>query len=908
MPPSPLRLFLPLFALLLLVAAPGQSSAEPPSATLFVALKATSSQPDPGWQASLDRDLRQAATGLGMAFLDRKKTAAITPFEPTWPPSLAQVKKLAARHGQPHYVVCGQASRLGETVNFDLHTFDLRKNSHHTTFASSTTAEQGATLRKLAQEASGHSQSHQRIGAIEIQGNSRIDAGAIMNQIKTRQGDNFAPARLRDDLKEVFRMGFFDDVTIDVAESRGGKIVTFKVVEKEIIGKVKISGTDHIKLDEVKEIITVKANTIYNPNQVNKSASYIRQFYKAKGYYDTKVVTKISHPKEDYVDVDFVISEGKKMYIEKIIFHGNKTFTAKELRKVMASSEKGFFSWFTESGVLKRSQIKEDSDRIGAFYQNNGFVTAQVGEPVIAQDEDALSVTFQIKEGKRYRVGQIEVSGEMLDAHDRLLAMTKLGEERYFTREVLRNDVLALTDFYAASGYAFARVEPETHKDESSLRIDVTYHVSKGNLVHVNRILIRGNDRSRDKVIRREIALGEDDIYNAAAIKASTQRLKRLDYFEEVNITPEGTPEDEAMDVLVEVKEKSTGTFSIGAGYSSVDDLMFMGEISQNNFLGRGQRLALSANVGGKNTRYNLSFTEPHLNDSQLLFGFDIYSWEREYDYYTKTATGGAVRFGYPLWKKWRGYWSVGTDKSKVFDPEITAINDNGTPDVPDDDTPRYYDETNEDEWATLQAIQRTNFITLGTARDTRDRRYGPKRGSRHVISTKHAGGFLQGDAAYTKIEGSTSWYFPIAKNLVFHSKFATGYVHENEEMGLPNYERFFLGGLSTVRGFDNAKISPVDPLDPTIRIGGNKMCYTNQELIFPLFKDAGLDGVIFFDAGNSWDDGVDMDFSDLRYGAGGGFRWMSPMGPLRLEWGKNLDPRPDEDSSVWDFSIGGSF
>lgn len=725
-----------------------------------------------------------------------------------------------------------------------------------------------------------------RIAKVQVSGNSRIDTGAIMAHIKNRQGDIYDPLLLRRDLKDIFRMGFFDDVLLDVSASPAGKIITFTVKEKEIIGKVTISGNDKLKKDDIKEIITVSANTIYNPNEVNKSESYIRQFYKAKGYYDTQVFTKITYPKPDYINIEFAITEGKKLYVEEIIFQGNKTFSSKELSKVITTTEKGLFSWFTESGVLKRNQVKEDADRLNAFYQNHGFVEAQVGEPVIANNEDALTVTFQIKEGDRYKVGLVDVSGDLLDGHDQLLTMVKIGEERFFSRKVLRQDVLNLTDFYAAKGYAFALIKPETKKDPANKRIDITFHIDKGELVYVNRITIKGNDRTRDKVIRREIALNEDAIYDASAIKRSTARLKRLDFFEEVNITPEPTDEDDLMDVLVDVKEKSTGTFSIGAGYSSVDNLMFMGEISQNNFLGRGQRVSFSANIGGTNTRYNLSFTEPHLNDSQLLVGFDLYSWERDYDNYTKAAIGGSVRFGYPLWEKWQAYWSLGTDNSTVSDPY-----------------PGY--EFTED-WQKLLEIARTNYFTLGTARDTRNRRYSPSQGSRHVISTKHAGGVLGGDASFTKIEASTSWYFPVWKALVFHSKFATGYVHENATGKLPDYEKFYLGGLSTVRGFNSYELSPKN--ESGFRIGGNKMFYSNQEFIFPILKDAGLDGVVFYDFGNAWGTGHNINFGDLRNSTGGGFRWMSPMGPLRLEWGKNLSPLPGEDSSVWDFSIGGSF
>ncbi len=498
------------------------------------------------------------------------------------------------------------------------------------------------------------------------------------------------------------------------------------------------------------------------------------------------------------------------------------------------------------------------------------------------------------------------------------MKLTKLGDERYFTREILRKDTLTLTDYYASKGYAFADISPETKKDVENKRVNVVLHIAKGDLVYVNRIIIKGNSRTRDKVIRRKMAIDESDILDTTAIKKSTARLKRLDYFEDVSVTPEPTDEENMMDVLVEVKEKATGTFSIGAGYSSVDNLTFMAEVSQDNFLGRGQHLTLQANVGGSNTRYNLKFTEPHLNDSKLLFGFDLYSWEHDYDDYTKDSQGGGVRFGYPLWGRWSAFANLGMDESKLSD-----VSEAASQVIVDS-----------------QDIETTHFISGGFVRDTRDRRYLPTTGSRNIISTKKAGGFLGGDSEFTKTEASTSWYFPVFWKVVFHAKLAAGYINEddpgnevlNEPSKLPVYERFYLGGLSTVRGFENGRISPIDT-KTNERIGGTEMVYTNLEFTFPLFEEAGLSGVIFYDAGQVWDrtyvyDQTDQyyslladeygheldDYADnwsldtLRHGVGFGFRWLSPMGPLRLEWGKNLDPREDEDKSIWDFSIGGSF
>jgi outer membrane protein insertion porin family len=811
-----------------------------------------------------------------------------------WPPTFAQIQRFN-RPANVDYIVTGSATILGNRISIDLVVFDLLDaTAKHAIFGDGEINTITATFDELVADITTYTSRLYRIASVNIKGNSRIDTGAILRHIENRAGDQYDPSRIRQDLKDIFKMGYFDDISVDVHGSNEGKEVTFVVKEKEIIGSVSIRGNVNLKEEDILEILTISNNTIYNPNQVNKSESYIRQFYKAKGYYDTKVITKITYPKKDYVAIEYVITEGTKVYIKDIIFEGNTTFDDGDLLDVMVSTEKDWLSWFNDSGVLKRDYVQEDANRIGSFYQNKGFIDVKIGEPIIEKKQEWLYVTFEIKEGPRYKVGVITIDGDLIEQEDQLLSITRLGEEKYYTRDILRKDTLNITDIYAAQGYAFADISPDTKKDPENLRVDVNYHISKGELVYVNRIVIKGNDRTRDKVIRREMALDESNVYDATAIKRSTSRLKRLDFFEDVSITPEPTDQDDTMDILVEVKEKSTGTFSIGAGYSSVDSIMFMAEVSQNNFLGRGQHVALQANIGGTNTRYSLKFTEPHLNDSKLLFGFDIYSWKHEYDDYTKSSTGVSLRFGYPIWWGWRSFYSIGRDNS-----ELTDIDQGDTADVI---------------WKS-QSIEITHFITFGVAKDTRNRSFNPSRGYRHVISTKKAGGFLSGDAAFTKYEASTSWYFPVWKELVFHYKLAGGTVIEDETDALPVHERFYLGGLNTVRGFENGKISLID--DKTgDRYGGTNMVYQNVEFLFPIAKDAGLSGVVFFDAGNVWgglDETTDIGFesfeaNEISMGAGFGFRWLSPMGPLRLEWGKNLDPAIDEDSSVWDFSMGGNF
>ncbi|MBI4791810.1 MAG: outer membrane protein assembly factor BamA [Deltaproteobacteria bacterium] len=853
--------------------------------TVFLPLIINSSGDPLPLAGKSDQLLATKIPAKGQKFLDRAEVTAPIGQAASCPPAPEIIRQLIPDDTYS-YLVCGSITQIGARLSVDIHALDLLDASASRSFyeEAADAEELSLVLDKLVDNVLSYTARQFRIAKIEISGNTRIDSGAILRHIKNRAGDQYNQAQLRDDLKSIFKMGYFNDVQITVEDGEDGKNVTFVVKEKEVIASVTIAGEKNLDTDDIKEVITVTANTIVNPQEVMTSAENIRKLYKEKGYYDTEVTTKLTYPEKDRVNILFDIKEGDKIYVKEIIIHGNNTFDNDEIEKILSTSTKTIFSWITDSGLLKRDILNQDASRIGAFYQNHGFIDALVGDPAVEKKGEWLYVTFNITEGERYKVGVIDITGDLILDKAELLQMTTIGEEKYFNRQALRDDVLKLSDYYASKGFAFAEVDPQVTKNSEEKRIDITIHISKGDLVHINRVIIKGNTRTRDKVIRREIEVDENSIYDATALKKSTEKLQQLDFFEDVNITPEPTEEDNLMDVIVDLKEKSTGTFSIGAGYSSVDGLLFMSDITQHNFLGRGQTVSLQANIGGSNTRYNLSFTEPHLNDSKVSFGFDVYKWTRDYDDYDKDSVGAALRLGYPIWEKWRVWGSWAYDDSELSDlsPYASQIIRDSVD------------------------INITHSLTVGLSRDTRNHRYNPTKGSLHSVSAKKAGSVLGGDSEFTKYEASTSWYFPIIWDTVFHIKGAAGYVTEDEDGKLPVYEKFYLGGLSTMRGFENGFISPRDPVTDE-KIGGEKMAYMNGEYIFPLVKDIGLNALVFYDLGNAVRDSESLT-EDLRSSVGFGFRWLSPMGPLRLEWGYNIDPRHDEDQRLWDFSIGSQF
>lgn len=890
---APSRLYFLVISLivLLMAALPGPLQATDQAGVVLFPFKINSPSGvmlAPRVDTAMGETLASSSMADSLTVIPRPRAEKKLDYLGDWPPTFETLRNLAeAEAVSPfRYLVAGSLTEAGEQISLDLAVYDLLEPSSPTYYYldSKTIVQLDSAMAQILNEALSYAGRQFLIADISVGGNERIDSGAIMRQVKNRTGDRYDPASLASDLKSIFKMGYFDDISIDVNDSPRGKSVVFAVKEKPVIGRIELEGTSELKEDAVKEVITITPNTIVNPQKVRETAANIRALYKSKGFYSTEVTTQLSHPKEGMVNISFVIEEGSKVYIKEISFVGNQAFQDKELRKIIETSEKGLLSWITESGFLKREVLEQDVGRLTSFYHNHGYIQAKVGEPSVVLDDKWLYVTFTVYEGDRFLVGDIALTGDLIDDQAVLQEMLSIRKEKFLSRKVLRQDIMSLTDYYAEHGYAFAEAVPETTTDETDKHVDITINIRKGALIHLNRIIIKGNTRTRDKVIRRDLAIKERGVFNSKALRVSHQRLQRLDFFEDITINPTPTAANDMMDVTIEVKEKPTGAFSIGAGYSSVDNLMLMGEISQNNFLGKGQRLALQGNLSGSSTRYNLSFTEPHLADSQLLFGFDLYNWEREYDDYTKDSYGTAIRFGYPVWEHWKMGVSYGWDHTDVTDVDHTTAS------IEIKDSENY---------------KVTSFVKLGFTRDTRNHPYDTTGGSDHSISVKYAGGPLGGDNAFTKVEGSTGWFFPAFLGTTYHVKGVVGQIFKNPDGHLPIYEKFYLGGISTIRGFEPGQISPKD-VATNDRIGGDRMWYANIEWLFPLVKSAGLKGLIFFDIGNVYEDSWEM--NEVKTSVGLGFRWLSPMGPLRLEWGYNLAPEDDEKQSSWDFSIGGAF
>lgn len=800
------------------------------------------------------------------------------------------LKKIGIQNGAD-YIIWGSVSWIGKKFSIDARMAgSFSRAKPELFFVEGDGIENlSLTVKKLAQNFGMKLFKRDMITRIRIEGNSRIEADAIKKRIKTKPGDMYVAGNLSKDLKSVYAMGYFEDIRIEAEDEPGGKAVVFIVKEKPTVRYLRIKGNSHLDEEEIRETLNIKIGSIMNIYALQNNVKRIESLYKEKNYHNVKVTYQVEPLKNNQADVLFIVDEGEKQRIKEIRFEGNRAYTDKELKKIMKTSEKGFFSFLTMSGELNRENLNNDVAILTAFYHNNGYIRAKVGEPQIEFKDDWIYVTLKIQEGARYRVGKVQISGDdgVIDKNE-LRKHIAIDKEEFFNREVVRNDTLVLTDMYSDEGYAYADIEPKITttpemNEDGTGNVNVTYLISVGKKVRFEKIIITGNTKTRDKVIRRELQVYEKERYNGRQLKKGIRNLHRLDYFEDIKVnTTEGTTDDQ-MILKIDVTEKATGTFSFGGGYSSVEDFFIMGSVSQRNLFGRGQTLQLKAEIGGSTNRYTLSFTEPWLFNIPLSAGFDLYNWERDYDTYDKDSKGGGIRFGYPVFENTRVYLSYAYDIA-----DIRNVSESASLTVKD-----------------LEGTNVTSAVAVSLRYDTRDRIINTSDGSEHSATIEYAG--LGGDIAFTKYLLELGRYFPIYKGLVGFLHAKTGYVRENSGGKLPDYERFYLGGINTMRGFDWRAISSFD--DQGIEIGGNKFVQFNAELLVPLVKKAGVMGVLFLDTGNVYNNSEDMDLGNLRESIGFGFRWYSPMGPIRLEYGHILDPGPqDERRGRWEFALGTAF
>ncbi|MDP7037613.1 MAG: outer membrane protein assembly factor BamA, partial [Myxococcota bacterium] len=690
------------------------------------------------------------------------------------------------------------------------------------------------------------------LAKISVEGLKRVQEDAALRGVRLKLGDVVSRESTRMLLGDVWDTGFFKDVRIEQELKDDGVHLYVVVKEKPSVKTVKYEGYKELSKEDIKGVVDVKPFTILNAKLLKQNATKIRNLAVEKGYFLADVDFKVETNKEgdDWVDVVFVIHENDKVMVRQITFIGNENLSDDELKNSIQTREGGVLSWFTQAGTYNEEFFQADIYRLQALYYDQGFVTVNIAQPraSISSDRRHIYLTIEITEGERYRIGDIGFSGdvelrddasEMIVDEKRLRKKLSVEAEEYFNRTKLFGDIQKITSVYQDQGYAYANVTPNSRIDKENNRVHLDLNIDRGNLVYFGRIEVLGNTRTRDKVIRREMRVVEGDKYNASKLNASRARIFQLGYFENVNVTTERGNAEDVVDVKVEVSEKSTGTFQIGAGFSSVENFIATAQISQNNFLGRGQLLSVSAQLSfgefGRQLAY-LQFQEPYFYDTLWSFGFNAYITQRYYRDFQRNAKGFSPSFGYPITPDLRlngGYTleeiQISTDlQANNSGPALYNLNRGGL----------------------------NSAVNMNLSYDTRDNRLFPTKGQYHVLSAEVSDAAIMADAemAYRRFRLSMRYYHPIVWDFVLKLNSSFGLIYGGD-YGVPISERFFPGGIFSVRGFEPRGLGPTmpvlnknDPYGPTsdFTVGGNKEAIFNLEIEFPILAAAGIKGVLF--------------------------------------------------------------
>ncbi|WP_320039985.1 outer membrane protein assembly factor BamA [uncultured Desulfobacter sp.] len=786
------------------------------------------------------------------------------------------------------WIITGDIFIAGQALSIDSQMHNVYEKQAPLTFFSQSPSlsELYAGITSLEKSIIGELFEQKIISAISIKGNVRVDSDAIQRVISSKVGDLLTGTSLNNDLNSVYKMGYFDDVVVKKQNMDRGVEVIFEVREKPSVRNIRFENNNIYEDKELFEVVATSTGSILNAYKLNNDVNKLKRLYYEKNYHNCRISYDIKPLENHQADVVFNIEEGEKVRITAIEFEGNKYFDDDDIKDQMQTREKGFWSFITSSGDLDETELDNDVLRIEAFYKNNGFINVKVSDPVVNMGKEEISIQFKIDEGEQYKNGAVGVKGDILTTEEELLALLLSPKSGLYNRELIRKDMITLNDFYANQGYANVRVIPRVDKNDAEAIVNISFDIEKGPLVYFNRIVITGNNKTRDKVIRRELAIEEQGLYSMKKIQRSNRNLVFKDYFQNIDIKPVKTKEENKRDVHVTVEEKPTGNFSFGGGFSSDDGPFGQFSVEERNLFGKGQTGKFTIRMSGETALYDIGFTEPWLFDRPISAGFNIYKFEHEYDHYDKNAYGLTLRAAS------RRFWDY-TTIGLVYNIEKFDI-----------------DDVEEENTSVSEGSYLTSSIMPYISYDSRNHNFLPTEGMYHKLSIEYAGEILGGEIDFTKYLVESAAFFPLFWKFSVGLYAKGGYLDDRTD-GDPDidWERFYLGGINSIRGFDDTDINGTrDGSD--IEVGGEMYCQFNIEMMFPIAEEQAVYGVLFYDRGDVYNHGENIDLGDQYSSSGLELRWNSPMGPIRLAYGIVLDGKDVKSTGdgQFDFSIGAFF
>lgn len=728
-----------------------------------------------------------------------------------------------------------------------------------------------------------------KIDRIDVVGIKKVEKEAVLEKIGSRPGMMLDNYLLKKDLEKIYSMKYFESVEAHQDTDNGQNILRFTLKEKPIITKITFEGNDGLSDDDLKGQVKSKVFSILDTTTIKSDVQALLKFYEEKGYFLASVDFQEKKINEENTELIFNIKEYDKVKVKKINFLGNIAFKDEELKSILQTQEDSLFSFMSGSGNFKEINFQNDIERLKYFYRMKGYLQINVGTPEITVSEDKRWVFISIKmtEGPQFTVNRITFQGEVLFPEGELREKMVLKEQETYSEESLRKDIQMLTEMYQDEGYAFANVIRNLNVVPGENKVDVEFSFEKGKIAYFGRVRIKGNPKSRDKVIRREISIKEGQKFNGTALRESRENVQRLGFFEPDSVvfnTVSPKDKEDVLDVEVSVKEKNTGQISLGAGYSTATGGFFQASVTQSNFRGLGQNLSFSLNLAKSSNTFSIDFTEPYFLDTKWLLGGGVFISNNDTSSsYSERRKGLNVRVGYPIFNFTNLYMTYkleDTTIKSVDDPTIDTTLENGL----------------------------ASSIQTSIVHDKRDDRSDPRKGYYMSYSTEYTG--VGGEKKWIKNEAEARGYYPVVGDLIFRTRFVASKIDQVNSRRIPRTEKFTLGGSRNLRGYSYEDIGPTarlqgrDGVVQDFNLGGEFMSFTNFELQHPLSREAGLKWVLFFDAGHAGDLKNVKVYTDYGFG----FRWFSPIGVLRFEFGYPLTGKFKQQGSQFHFDIGQLF
>ena len=780
-----------------------------------------------------------------------------------------------------------------------------------------------------------------KIAGIEIAGNRRVATEDIRVNITTRPGMTFDGAKIAEDIRALYRLGFFSDIKVTEADSEAGVILTFVVTEKPAVNEVRYEGNDEIDEEDITEVVDIEANKPLDIPTIHRNVQKIRDLYSEKGYFLSEINYKLEKKGENTYDIVFKIDEHAQVEVRRISFVGNHNVTDAQISRYLTTRTSGPLSVLTSSGMFTREMFERDLTIISAVYWDHGYLDVKVGTPRVelSPDRRYIFLSVPIDEGPRYKVGRVQVveydknrvEVDLLGGRRIVRSMVQTQRDTWFSRTSVMEDVNRITRYYQDKGYAHTNVNLKTPTRPDERIVDLIFEIERGPMVYFDRIDIRGNTKTKDRVIRREVLIHEGQRYSKTGVERSKARVTQLGFFETVDITESPGSADDRINVTVEVSEKHTGQFQVGMGISSIERFMLQAQVSEQNFLGHGQTLSLQIQWSGLRRIFMLNFWEPYfLNTDWTMAGSIFNTMITQLDY-NKISTGGDVTLGHSVGHRDLKLYLTYNLQHDSIDTDTTGTGllaggrtiDSGLRNAP---------LANLFEKGFLSSIQGK------IAFDRRNNRLFPTSGSYNMLSVEWAAPYIGSDFDFTRYSLASRWYLPLFWKFVFRFNGNVGLIHSNSSKEVSVVHRYYSGGIMDLRGFYPSSIGPRLSMTPTTDpneepkmhgtiIGGNLKITFNTEIEFPILEMMNIKGVVFFDAGNSFNleekwcqagsegRGINK-FTNpcnknpiyLRTSYGFGIRWISPMGPLRFEWGWPTNRFGGEDKYMFEFTFGNFF